>query len=343
MQNKIIAITDYKKNFGSKWNATPYRSGMDKNILKSSFSELNFNIEYIIPSEYHKISNQNIVIYTATEDIGFHYKDYLEDVIHYAEQIGALVLPSFKYLRATNNKILMEFIRKSHLKDVGTLDTKIFGCAEEAFSSIHELQFPQVIKKSAGAMSRGVFLAREKKEFIKIVKQISRTPDLKNDLKDYLRRFKHKNYVQESRFRSKFITQQYIPNLSHDYKILVFGDRYFIFERPVRKNDFRASGSGNKNYIYGSKVKFPVGIFEFAKQVTQALLVPQLSIDIAYDDSQFYLMEFQAVYFGTVGFVKSDGYYTYNDKNELTFKPKNLTLEKAFAESVDYFIKTYHE
>ena len=35
--NKIYILTDYKNIFGSKHNATPYRSGMNKKLLKKYF------------------------------------------------------------------------------------------------------------------------------------------------------------------------------------------------------------------------------------------------------------------------------------------------------------------
>ena len=37
MKKKIFFLTDYKNNFGSKHNALPYRSGMDKDLLKKYF------------------------------------------------------------------------------------------------------------------------------------------------------------------------------------------------------------------------------------------------------------------------------------------------------------------
>jgi len=44
--------------------------------------------------------------------------------------------------------------------------------------------------------------------------------------------------------RSKFIVQEFIPDLSNDWKVLVFWDKYYVLRRKNRPNDFRASGSG---------------------------------------------------------------------------------------------------
>ena len=132
--------------------------------------------------------------------------------------------------------------------------------------------------------------------------------------------------------------QEFIQNLKSDYKVLIWGERYYIFERPVRNNDFRASGSGNEKYIYGSHVDLPEGIFNFSKQVFNQLNVPQLSLDIAYDGTTFYIIEYQVIYFGTVGHVLSDGFFLLI-KGEWKFIPEKLDLEQVYAESIDFYIK----
>ena len=60
-------------------------------------------------------------------------------------------------------------------------------------------------------------------------------------------------------------------------------------------DDFRASGSGNFNY---DKV-LPDGLLNFCNEIYKEFNIPSLSLDIAYDGNQYYLIEFQAVYFGT--------------------------------------------
>jgi len=47
----IYALLDYKGNFESKYNAIPYRSGMDKKLLEKYFSALDFEVVFIPLSE----------------------------------------------------------------------------------------------------------------------------------------------------------------------------------------------------------------------------------------------------------------------------------------------------
>ena len=340
MKKRIVILTDYKNNFGSKWNNVTYRSGMDKEILKKNFEKSGYSVKFMNISNVKfddEFSKEDTILYTSSEDIGYHYKNYIEDVIFGLKEKGLRVLPDFKFLRANNNKVFMEILKSIIFTDsVNNLSAAHYGVLEDI--DIDGLTYPVVIKESIGAMSRGVALAINKQDFLKKAKKISRTQNIKKDLKDFLRSKKHKGYVRESLYRKKFIIQQFIPELTSDFKILIFGERYYIFERPVRKNDFRASGSGNANYIYGSNVNCPNGIFNFAKNVFDQAELPNISIDIAFDGNKFYLLEFQAIYFGTVGHAKADGYYMLNNGN-WEFVKKKIDIEEVYADSIVNFLK----
>ncbi len=332
---RLILLTDYKGNFGSHWGATTYRSGMDISVLKKHFANADYQLEVYTFSEFANLNSEFRevpVIYTSSEDIGYHYKDFIEDVILFAQEGGALVIPRFAHLRANNNKVFMELLLKN-LR--GSLQTgpyaRVYGVFEEA--EREQRKYPAVIKEPRGAMSRGVQKADDKKSFARYAKRISRTPHLKSDVKDHLRTFKHKGYQSESLYRNKFVSQEFIPGLQNDWKVLIYGHKYFIFSRPVRPGDFRASGSGFMNYTFGSACEFPEGIFDFAEKVYQHLEVPQLSLDIAFDGQSFYLIEIQSVFFGTVGVIKSDVYFQ-RDGKEWKEQPKQHPLERLYAESI---------
>jgi glutathione synthase/RimK-type ligase-like ATP-grasp enzyme len=339
MKKNIICLIDYKGNFSTKWNSIPYRSGMDKTLLKKYFSETGFNIEFKKFHEIDFLSNEfkdNLYIYSSSEDIGYHYKDMIEDVIFGILENGGEVIPDYKFLRAHNNKVFMEILKKTHFKSGTILNSSYYGSIEEV--DFGKISYPIVFKSAAGAMSQGVALAQNKTELEKIIKGRCSTRILNKDIRDSIRAIKHKGYSKESLYRRKFILQDFIPNLTFDFKIIIFGERYYIFQRPVRKNDFRASGSGNKNYIYGSDVKYPEGMFDFASDIFEKLMVPHLSLDIAYDGINFYLLEFQVLHFGTVGHVKSDGYYYKGNENWL-FQKENLDLEKLYVDSIGYYLQ----
>ena len=111
----INIFSDYKNRFQSKCGSIPYRSGMDKSLLKKYFEKSGYTVKLYKFSDIN-FSTMNfkdqIVLYTSSEDIGFHYKSYIEDLILGLHLRGAIPIPDYKYLRANNNKVFMEILRK---------------------------------------------------------------------------------------------------------------------------------------------------------------------------------------------------------------------------------------
>ena len=333
---KIFLITDYKKQFGSKQRAEFYMSGFNKKLLSQRFEDLGYDAEYI---EFTDVDfragdfNNQLVNYTSSEDPGLHYKNYIEDIIYGLHLHGAILLPEYKYLRATNNKVFMEILRDlSNLTEIKNIRTRTFGTVAELERRAEDGSF--VIKPSAGAMSRGVLLSKNKNELIRKAKKISRTRFLYSELWDLKNKIKHRKYIPHSLYRSKFIVQNFVQPLDNDWKVLVYGDKYYALNRKTRKNDFRASGSGLFHY---SK-ELPEGLLDFARIIYKAMNVPQLSMDIAYDGREYYLLEFQAVYFGTKTLEFAEFYFQGSNSSWKTINGKS-ELEKVYAESIDHYIR----
>lgn len=349
MRNKqIIALTDYKNKFGSKHFDNPYRSGMDKDLLSNLFEKNGYHIEF---EYFHKVDLRNVekykgtyIIYTSSEDIGYHYKSYIEDVVFGLEQIGAILVPEYKHLRANNNKVFMEFLRTSILGE-HNFYSKHYGSLKDVLLDVDTLIFPLVFKTAEGASGTGVHLIKNKNELIKTVKRIKDYLYLKEDLKDFIRSYLHKGYKRESIYRSKFILQPFIPNLKNDWKVYIFGEKLYVFKRPIQKGrGIKASGGGYDNYFYGADANIPEGFLDFVQNIFDKLKVPHASLDIAHDGQYYYLIEFQTIYFGTAGIPYSNGYYKRQD-NKWFFKEEKLNIEQVFSKSIVNFIKnedTFH-
>ena len=266
-------------------------------------------------------------------DVSEFKKDFIEDIVFGLHLKGAKVLPDYRFLRANNNKVFMEILRD--LADnsvIKNIESRKFGTVSELNSRATEGEF--VIKPAAGAMSQGVLLSKSKQDLIHKAKKLSRTRYLWAELWDLKNKIKHKGFKTDSLYRKKFIVQEFIPGLDRDWKLLIYGDRYYILERKTRKNDFRASGSG----MFSFTKDLPEGILDFGMEVFKAMRVPHLSMDIAYDGKSFYLLEFQAVYFGTKTLENSEFYFRYgNDGWEAI--DESSELERVYAESIDLHVK----
>jgi glutathione synthase/RimK-type ligase-like ATP-grasp enzyme len=342
MSKYLLALTDYKGRFGSKHFDSPYRSGMDQSKLKNYFQEHGIEIRF---QKLHQINpadftggGQNIV-YTSSEDFGYYYKSFIEDIILSLELIGCNMVPGYKYLRANNNKVFMELLRQLLLPSFA-IDTKWFGSIKEIEGNLGGFKYPLVLKSASGASGKGVFLIKNESRLLEGIKKISEKTQLKVRVKDHLRSYKHKGYIKEPEFRTKFIVQSLIPNLSCDWKVYIFGERLYIFKRPIQKGrDIRASGGGYDNYYYGLDAKAPEGLFSFANEVYNTLQVPHISLDIAYDGNEFYLIEFQILYFGTAGIPYSEGYFIQKDQ-DWQYVEERLEIEKVYADSIRHFLSS---
>ena len=340
MEN-IYLLTNYRGAFGNKYKAAFYASGMDKIKLSTYFKNHGYKAVFMSPSEIDfrdKKYKDSIVLYTTTEDNKEYYKLYIEDIVLGLDVLGAKVLPSFINLKSHHNKVFMEILRDiQDLEPLNNIKTQKFGTLEEFQRYFKKGEDDVVVKMASGASSLGVFLGKGYNDLLKKVKNASKTFHFKEDIKERLREFKHKNYIPVSRYRNKFVTQNFIPNLTNDWKILIYLDKYYIFERPVRANDFRASGSGKEQYLFGDKANIPDGIFDYAKSIYDKLDAPILSIDIAYANKQFYTLEFQFTGFGTAGQQLSENYFSLQNSNWKSIYEK-LELEQVFVNSIIGFL-----
>ncbi|MFW6272670.1 MAG: hypothetical protein ACOC2U_02680 [bacterium] len=340
---KIFLLTDYKDRFGSKHFDKPYRSGMDKKMLSKYFADFGYDTHFI---RFGDVINSNFdfadkpTLYTSSEDIGYHYKSYIEDIVLFLFVNNAKILPHYYFLRANNNKVFMELLRKNlAFETEENLPVSVMGTLEDFLEKADSFLYPLVIKTAEGASGSGVFLAKSKKEAIKKIKKISRTRYLIEDLKDIGRAKKHSGYIRESLYRNKFIVQSFIPNLSNDWKVYLFGSKLYIFYRPIFRNrGFRASGGGYDNYFYGKDARVVDGLLDYALRIFNKLNVPHASLDVAYDGNKFYLFEYQTLYFGTAGIPYSNGYFT-KQNEKWCFISEKLNIEYVYVSSIVEYLK----
>ncbi len=336
----IYLVTDYKGNFGSKYKDNPYRSGFNKILLSKLFKNFGYDVIYFSPSsvnvDFSKLKG-SFLLYSSLEDEGLYYKSYIEDFIYAAELSGAIVIPNYVFLKAHENKVFFEQIKSLVYSRFDKLNSWWFGAYEELRDASEIFEYPVVLKKHRGAMSRGVYLAGNRSEALCIARKIMSTPSIFQRLKDVGRGYKHNGYQRDSWHRNKIIVQQFIPNLLNDWKILIYGNKYYVLTRQTKAGDFRASGQGLLSY---SK-NLPAGLLDFAKNVIELFNVPQISIDVAYDGTNFYLLESQFVFFGSYTIEFAEFFYSYNN-SKWEIIEKTSTLEEEYVLSMVDYIKKNH-
>lgn len=338
---KILILTDYLYRFYSsvkkcKSNCTmetekivTYLSGMGYTAEMLCFSDLDYRIDY----------SGIFVLYQSAEDYDLKYRSYIEDIMLFLKEKGAILIPVFPFLRAHHNKSFMEMLRYKLLPEqANILNTRIYGTYEELCKAdLPEQKY--VIKSAYGAGSKYVKCAKGKEDLLKIAKKMSLTISIRDWFAEFRRRLLWKEYKKSSLNRNKLIVQDFIDNLNGDFKILKYGKRFYALYRQNREGDFRASGSGNLSFELPDDVNRNE-LFDFANTISTKLGTPLCSLDIAWDGKKFVLIEFQCLCFGPYTAEYSDAYFELNNDGWVKVDEK-CDLELILAEAVDRYISGY--
>ena len=332
----IAIISDYLDRFGSKQQSQTYRGGMDvlKIIELLSLKGLNVRrFNFINAVELFEISEPHYIIYTSSEDIGYHYKSFIEDIIYALNLTHHTCIPHFKFLRAHNNKVQMELLRGLFkFPDVNLFASQFVATEKEINSA--EFQFPQVIKGPTGALSKNVFKVNSLQELKKSFNNIASRLSIYQLIREKIRQIKHgKNYRHEETRIGKIVCQNFLHNISYDWKVLVFYDQIFVLKRENRRNDFRASGSGLFSFVKD----VPREILDFSLKTRNRLHIPHISLDIAIFEGRPVIFEFQALYFGTKT-LENSTFHFYKEDDNWHVREDRADLEEIYVSSIFKFI-----
>ena len=296
----IFLLVDYKGHFGTKHGAIPYRSGLDQKQLARHFEARGFRARFLNFCDVDFLSGDlpgRTFLYSSAEDHGLLYRSFIEDIVLGLENCGARILPAFKFLRAHHNKVFMEILRDQMLgSEAPSMRSRFYGTLEELESRMGSVGLPSVVKPASGSMSVGVRLCNSSGELSRAASHASSSRHWPSDAWDFGRMWRRKGYIRDSLHRRKFVVQPFLPGLGNDWKVLIYGKKYFVLMRQTRKHDFRASGSGRFEFCSD----IPAGLLDFASSIFGRLAVPHLSMDIGAAEGRFHLFEFQALHFGTL-------------------------------------------
>lgn len=263
------------------------------------------NISYKILNFY---SNDIIKDITDCDIVMWHHshlyskdKLFAKQFLFSLEQAGKLVFPNFNSSWHFDDKLGQKYL----LEAIGAPipNTYVFYSKYEALKWINSTEFPKVFKLRAGAGSNNVFLVKTKnkarkliyKSFTKGFSVYNKWNNIKNSITGYKRGKLNLFHIVKSIGRVIYSTklartigkekgyvlfQDFIPNNSYDIRVIVIGYRAFAIKRLVRKNDFRASGSGNN--LYG-KNNFNNDIIKLSFNMARRLNAQCVAFDYVFD------------------------------------------------------------
>ncbi|HGS5145939.1 TPA: RimK family alpha-L-glutamate ligase [Vibrio parahaemolyticus] len=335
MSNKIIyLVTNYSGKIPQKLHET-VTLDIERlsEILENSFFEARVISLDDLANELtsSKIDVESVLFFFCSSQIE-QYKNAVFDVAFEVYRRGGILVPSIDSYLAHENKYFQEMY-KSRV-GVATPCAKLLSTSNSDITST----LPAVIKPYSGFGSQGVQLAKSKSEL---------KSGIHNNMSNYvLEKFNIREIAKRTikyfvKFPNEYpkkvgrvVIQDFIPNLKHDWKVLVFGDRAFALKRFTRENDFRASGSGNFDYSSLASE----GLIEFAFKARESLGVPFVSLDVAESDEGFSIIEYQSVHFGLATAINAQRFYSLDRGNIVVADCQGVDIEKLYASSIIDFI-----
>ena len=281
------------------------------------------SIEYKIVDCY----KSDIIIQLSDCDaLMWHFQDSTPKDFLFAKQLlfalqanNKVVFPDFWTSWHFDDKLGQKYL----LESIGAplVTTYLFYSSIEANAWLNTTEFPKVFKLRGGAGSRNVKLIKTRKEAHKIVRKVFSKGfpqyDPYGSLKERYRKFRlgKSNFYDLFKGMVRFFYpppfarmagrekgyayfQDFIPNNDFDIRVIVIDNKAFAIKRMVRKDDFRASGSGNILY---EKKHFDEATITLSFELARKLKSQSTAFDFVYKDGKPLVVEI------SYGFVK-EGY-----------------------------------
>ena len=339
-KKELVILTARNRFFGQ--TRKPW-SSIDVGKVAALFEQEGHQVEVY---DFHQVFNENLNIENKTILYAFsqkeNYREYIRDIMYHLSKKNRII-PDYDLLKCHENKGYQEIYKR----EIG-----LNGLLANYYTSHKEIDtqkvsFPLVLKTTRGSNGKGVYLITGNDQLKKVLKKLKNTFDIFTHIdlfrRRYFRKKKFKDYPNYSDLvdyyeykeylvhEMNFVLQQFVPNLDFDYRVLVAHDRYYVMKRDVKIGDFRASGSK----IFSFDQEPDVGLLDFSSAIYEKFDAPFLSIDVLYNGTDYYMVEYQALHFGTSVVAKSKGFFTKTSGSWVFIKEKPV-LESIFA-------STYHK
>ncbi len=324
-----IKIIHYNHFFGE---SLPTYKSMDMGIIRKTLEDNGFSVDYISIEDLQEEPQDTHSFYLCGSHQNPSVKQYYDDVLDFPH-IERNLIPCRALIKAHENKGYQGLLARN---------LAIPYVAQRYFIDEKPVTTKTVVKCVSGAGSAGVTLcetAEEQSKFLRKPKFWGSTAgQLTAYLKSFIRfRLGKGDYLMEkfhfNQPRVRYVQQDFIPNLSFDYKVLVFMNKCFVLKRGVREHDFRASGSGKFEFIAPSAT-----LLDFALSIRQKLNSPYVSLDVVENGESYECIEYQCVHFGPYTQMNAPQYYCHvNGKWES--RQNDTSLEELIGQSVSDFVR----
>jgi len=334
--NKKVAIHHYEGDFSDRWIE----------YCKE------YNIEYTLVDCY-----QNDIIETLKEyDVLFwswnlsHYESlqFARELTYALEKMGKKVFPDFKTSYYYDTKVGQKYILEA--LEVPLIPSYVFYQKEAAKTWASNTVFPKVFKLSGGAGAMNVKLCRDLKQANKFIdtafgkgfSQVDRVVWFQDRIKKFKLKPSKESAIKLIKSLGRLLVptqkekvmarekgyvyfQEFIPNNTHDIRVIVIGNKAFALKRLCRENDFRASGSGNIVY---DKDQIDTRCIEVSFETSKKLDVQCMSYDFVFDQKNEPLIVEMSYHFSPYAYDICEGYWDENLQwHDKEINPQYMMIE----------------
>ncbi len=234
---------------------------------------------------------------------------FAKQLLFSVQASGKKVFPDFNTVWHFDDKVGQKYLLESLQAPLAT--AFVFYSKKVALEWAGQTNYPKVFKLRNGAGSDNVRLVRYKHEAVNLINRAFgrgfRQYDAWSNLKERYRKYKIgktnltdvlKGIVRIIRTteysrvtgkeRGYAYFQEFIPGNDFDIRVIVIGDKAFAIKRLVRRNDFRASGSG---YILYDKEHFDKETISLAFEVSGKLKAQCMTYDFVFLEGKPLIVE----------------------------------------------------
>jgi glutathione synthase/RimK-type ligase-like ATP-grasp enzyme len=328
-----IAIHQKKGGYTARWIAYCQAKGIDYKLVDCYQSDIMEQLQDCDALMWHFCQNNP--------------RDFLfaKQLIYSVEAAGKKVFPDFHTAWHFDDKVGQKYL----LEGIGAPlpPAWVFYDKQEALNWAKSTKFPKVFKLRGGAGSQNVRLVHSQKEAAQLIRKAFGRglpnydawgsmkerwrkfrlgkSDAKDLLKGLVRFFIPPPYARAKGHEKGYVYfQEFIPDNDHDIRVVVIGDKAIALKRMVRKNDFRASGSG---HMLHDKSLFNENDIRLAFEIHQKLKSQCTVMDFVHLKEEPLIVE---ISFGTIpeNFNACPGYWDKNLKwHEGKFEQYGWILE----------------
>ena len=273
---------------------------------------------------------------------------FAKQLLFSLEQAGKKVFPDFNTTWHFDDKAGQKYLLEA--VQAPFVPTFVFYSKQSALQWVKSTSFPKVFKLTKGAGSANVRLVKTRQEARKLINrafgkgfpQYDKWNNLKERWRKYrlgqtgffdvakgcVRIFHTTDFARMTNNEKGYVYfQDFIPDNTYDIRIVVIGERAFGIKRMIRKNDFRASGSG---FLVYKKSEIREDCVAIAFTLNKKLKSQCVAIDFVFNSDQPVIVEI-SYGFTPQGYDPCEGYWD-SDLNwyEGHFNPYGWMIENLW-------------